>query len=260
MVDVTGFQWQWQFDYPDDGVTASPAAAPRSRRSCCRRRDGALRRHVASTSSTRSGSRASASSATPSRASTRRSTSTSTIATGDYPNRRVRRVLRPRPPGDALLRARSCRPTEFEAWSGGMSVVEERCRSTLRVDDVLAEHDDGASHGARPAAHADRLAHHHRPQGDRRRLRRHRVRVPGIGGSARRHDPRRARRARDADRRRADVQQRVHDPRQRDGVPVRRARSGSPSPTTSCRCRSARRTWRSRASTPCRTGCTCSVA
>ena len=55
----------------------------------------------------------------------------------------------------------------------------------------------------------------------------------------------------------AHLQRAVHDARQPDDLPVRRARSRSVgSPTTSCRCRSARPTWRSRGSTPCRTGCT----
>ena len=43
-------------------------------------------------------------------------------------------------------------------------------------------------------------------------------------------------------------------------VPVRRARSPSGWPTTSCRCRSAPGTWPSPASTACRTGCTSAAA
>ena len=50
------------------------------------------------------------------------------------------------------------------------------------------------------------------------------------------------------------LQRAVHDARHHHAVPLPRALRASAWPTTSCRCRSARATWRSPGSTPCPTG------
>ena len=172
---------------------------------------------------------------------------------------RVRRVLRPRPLRRCASPWRSCRPTSSTRGSGGRA-SSKSFEQPLRVDDVLAEHDDGVHHerGLPRTLLGWLTTTDHKAigvayivtafvflliGGALAGMIRAELAEPGLQFVER-----------------ADLQRAVHDARQRHVVPVRRAVRVRASPTTSCRCRSARRTWPSRASTRCPTGCTCSAA
>ena len=146
-------------------------------------------------------------------------------------HRRVRRVLRARPPYDALLGADRDRRDEFDAVAAGRGtpagsdddVIDDRRRTSRRslsVDEFIDARPRTSTRGLPRTLVGWLTTTDHKAIGVAYAVTS--LVFLAIGGALAGIIRAELAEPGHADRRRADVQQRVHDPRQRDGVPVRR--------------------------------------